>query len=206
MTRCCRSGFSPTWTPRSPGWADPTSARSPSTGRRRPVNDMLRDGMHQQAVHGGVAPVPAQLAGRRLPVPRRSRCGGFHRRARGSWPPPSRNARTPPSFDDHYSQARLFFRSLSPGGAGPRHPGLHVRTGQVLRESHPGTAAAALANVDAGPVRRRGQGPGPARSGGDRTGAGRPTRAPRCPRSARPGPLPAGWWASWPTRAATLLP
>ena len=38
-----------------------------------PVNDMLRDGMHQSAVHGGVAPLPAALARPGLPVPRRRR-------------------------------------------------------------------------------------------------------------------------------------
>ncbi|GAA3155108.1 hypothetical protein GCM10020255_035830 [Rhodococcus baikonurensis] len=76
-----------------------------------PVNDMLRDGFHQDGVHTGVAPyhpnsldggcpflasadsaayieVPEEVSGRKV-------------------------RQAPASFDDHFSQARLFYRSLS---------------------------------------------------------------------------------------------
>lgn len=78
-----------------------------------PVNDMLRDGFHQDAVHGGVAAYkPNSLAGGcpfvaghsdhpfiDLPVTVEA---AVKVRAH------------PASFDDHYSQVSLFYRSLSP--------------------------------------------------------------------------------------------
>ncbi|MEO7000147.1 MAG: catalase [Terracoccus sp.] len=78
-----------------------------------PVNDMLRDGFHQHAVHTGVAPyhpnsldggcpfVAGEADGAFVEVPAPVAEGVKIRAA----------AR---SFDDHYSQARLFYRSMSP--------------------------------------------------------------------------------------------
>ncbi|MEU4806244.1 catalase [Actinosynnema sp. NPDC023587] len=78
-----------------------------------PVNDMLRDGFHQHAVHGGVAPYkPNSLDGgcpfhagaadkAFVEVPQRVAESAKVRRAAAS-------------FDDHFTQPRLFFRSLSP--------------------------------------------------------------------------------------------
>ncbi len=74
------------------------------------VDDLLRDGMHQQHVHTGIAPyLPNSLAGgcpfrvaedAFIDVPQRL--------------PESRRVRAnPASFADHHSQAGLFFRSLS---------------------------------------------------------------------------------------------
>ena len=79
-----------------------------------PVNDMLRDGFHQNAVHAGVAPYkPNSLDGGcpffagaaardhafvDVPVP----VAGVKERG------------APPSFDDHFSQARLFWTSMTP--------------------------------------------------------------------------------------------
>ena len=75
-----------------------------------PVNDMLRDGMHQTAVHDGLSPylpngidesprVATRREGAYINVPR-TLDGEVVRGA-------------PASFDDHYSQATLFYRSLS---------------------------------------------------------------------------------------------
>ena len=78
-----------------------------------PINDMLRDGSHQDAVHGGVAPYhPNSLDGGcpflagdtdhpyiDLPVQVEA---GLKIRA------------LPASFTDHFSQATLFYRSLAP--------------------------------------------------------------------------------------------
>lgn len=78
-----------------------------------PVNDMLRDGMHQSAVHGGVAPyrpnsldggcpfVAGDTEGAFLDVPQAVSAG-------------SRVRELSASFDDHFSQARLFWLSMSP--------------------------------------------------------------------------------------------
>ena len=78
-----------------------------------PINDMLRDGLHQDAVHGGAAPYrPNSLDGGcpfvaggddrpfiDLPAPVEA---GVKERAH------------PASFDDHFSQVGLFYRSLAP--------------------------------------------------------------------------------------------
>jgi len=77
------------------------------------VNDMLRDGMHQSAVHGGVAPyrpnsldggcpfVAGDSEGAFLDVPQAVVAGSKVRELSAS-------------FDDHFSQARLFWLSMSP--------------------------------------------------------------------------------------------
>ncbi|MER5633315.1 catalase [Streptomyces nitrosporeus] len=90
----------------------PNFPQLPINRTHAPVNDMLRDGMHQTAVHRGVAPyrpnsldggcpfhagadtrafieVPAEVEGRKV-------------------------REAPESFDDHFSQPRLFWLSMSP--------------------------------------------------------------------------------------------
>ncbi len=78
-----------------------------------PVNDMHRDGFHQHAVHGGVAPYkPNSLdAG----------CPFFAGADEGAFvdvpvqvPAASKVREAPASFDDHYSQVRLFWQSMTP--------------------------------------------------------------------------------------------
>jgi catalase len=77
-----------------------------------PVNDMLRDGMHQTAVHTGVAPyrpnsldggepmLASAAEGGYVPVPRRIE--GEVTRAAAI------------SFADHFTQAAMFYRSMTP--------------------------------------------------------------------------------------------
>ena len=106
-----------------------------------PVNDMLRDGMHQTGGARGRRAVPAQLARRRLPVRRRCRRRRLRRRpaARST----GAKVREPPaSFDDHFSQARLFWLSMTPVEQEHIVAGVHLRAGQVLRADHPRAAAA----------------------------------------------------------------
>ncbi len=78
-----------------------------------PVNDMLRDGMHQTAVHGGVAPYrPNSLDGG---------CPFLAGDAEGAFvdvpqalAAASKVRELSASFDDHFSQARMFWLSMSP--------------------------------------------------------------------------------------------
>ncbi|WP_281351726.1 catalase [Nocardioides piscis] len=75
-----------------------------------PVNDMLRDGAHQQAVHGGVAPYePSSLDGG-CPF---TADGGFVD-VPVAIPATTKVRASPASFDDHFSQARLFWTSMTP--------------------------------------------------------------------------------------------
>ncbi|WP_433824535.1 catalase [Actinoplanes sp. CA-015351] len=75
-----------------------------------PVNDMLRDGFHQHAVHGGVAPYrPNSLDGGN---PFTAEDGFVDVPVIVAEAPKIRQ--NPASFDDHYSQARLFWLSMTP--------------------------------------------------------------------------------------------
>lgn len=77
-----------------------------------PVNDLLRDGMHQSLIHTGVAAYhPSSLDGD-VPQPASERDGGYVQTGRAIEGSVVRAQ--PVSFDDHFSQATLFYRSLSP--------------------------------------------------------------------------------------------
>jgi catalase len=75
------------------------------------VNDNLRDGMHQTAVHTGLAPyLPNSIDGGEPLVADEAHGGYVHvprvvdgAKARGN----------PASFDDHFSQATMFWRSMT---------------------------------------------------------------------------------------------
>ncbi len=78
-----------------------------------PVNDNLRDGFHQGAVHTGIAPYSENSLGGGCPFVAGDAEGAFV-----DIPVPvgpSRKVREhPASFDDHYSQVGLFYRSMTP--------------------------------------------------------------------------------------------
>ncbi|MEE4544080.1 catalase [Streptomyces sp. V4-01] len=91
----------------------PNFGQLPINRTHAPVNDMLRDGMHQTAVHSGVAPyrpnsldggcpfVAGADTGAYIEVPVEVRKGPKVRAAAAS-------------FDDHFSQPRLFWLSMTP--------------------------------------------------------------------------------------------
>ena len=88
----------------------PNFNQIPINRTHAPVNDMLRDGMHQTAIHSGVAPYrPNSLDGG---CPFHSPDGAFIDVPQVV-PENERTRRNPQSFSDHYSQPRLFFRTLS---------------------------------------------------------------------------------------------
>ncbi len=76
------------------------------------VNDNLRDGMHQTAVHRGVAPyLPNSLGAEGEPVPAEVDEGAFVHVPREVSGPKVRE--NPASFSDHFSQATLFWASMT---------------------------------------------------------------------------------------------
>ncbi|WP_193606536.1 catalase [Nocardioides lijunqiniae] len=91
----------------------PNFSQIPINRPHAPVNDMLRDGFHQHAVHGGVAPYkPASLDGG---------CPFFAGAGDNAFEDlPVRVAEStkvrenPASYDDHYSQPRQFWLSMTP--------------------------------------------------------------------------------------------
>lgn len=93
--------------------AGPNFPQIPINRPHAPVNDMLRDGFHQQAVHSGVAPYrPNSLDGGN-PFPAGDAEHAFVDVPVTVAEAPKVRA-NPVSFDDHYSQVRLFWRSMSP--------------------------------------------------------------------------------------------
>ena len=92
----------------------PNFNQLPINRTHAPVNDMLRDGMHQTAVHGGVAPYKPNTLDGGCPFIAGDPENVFVDVPRAI-PADSRTVREAPvSFDDHYSQARLFWLSLTP--------------------------------------------------------------------------------------------
>ena len=93
------------------GW--PNFNQIPINRPHAPVNDMLRDGFHQHAVHSGVAPYRPNSLDGGCPFTAGGSDGAFV-----EVPAPiaeSTKVRAAArSFDDHFSQARLFYRSMTP--------------------------------------------------------------------------------------------
>jgi catalase len=76
-----------------------------------PVNDMLRDGMHQTAIHTGLAPYRPNSIDGGEPLVAEADDGGYVPTPRPVDGPVARAQ--PASFDDHFTQAAMFYRSLS---------------------------------------------------------------------------------------------
>ncbi|MBB3750800.1 catalase [Mycolicibacterium sp. BK634] len=77
-----------------------------------PVNDMLRDGMHQSAIHTGLAPYRPNSIDNGEPLVVDESLGGYVSTPRAVEGPTVRAQ--PSSFDDHFTQAAMFYRSLTP--------------------------------------------------------------------------------------------
>ncbi len=90
----------------------PNFAQLPINRPHAPVNDMLRDGFGQQAVHSGAAPYKPNSLDGGCPF-----FAGDDVRAFDDTPvrvaEATRERALPVSFDDHFSQARLFWASMS---------------------------------------------------------------------------------------------
>jgi catalase len=87
----------------------PNFGQLPINRPHAPVNDMFRDGMHQTAVHEGVAPyLPNSLDGGSPQVDVRNGYIHVPRTVEGA-----KTREKPVSFDDHYTQATLFWNSMT---------------------------------------------------------------------------------------------
>ncbi|MEU9039911.1 catalase [Streptomyces sp. NPDC048352] len=91
----------------------PNFGQLPINRPHAPVNDMLRDGMHQSAVHTGVAPYrPNSLDGGCPFLAGADMSAYIEAPVRVAEATKVREA--PASFSDHFSQPRLFWLSMSP--------------------------------------------------------------------------------------------
>jgi catalase len=75
------------------------------------VNDNLRDGMHQTAIHTGLAPYLPNSVDRGAPKPAPESVGGYVQTPRMISGPAVRE--NPISFGDHFTQARMFWLSMT---------------------------------------------------------------------------------------------
>ena len=91
----------------------PNFSQIPINRPHAPVNDLLRDGFHQDAVHGGVAPFKPNSLDGGCPF----FAGGPKDGAFIDVPAPVaesvKTREAPASYDDHYSQVRQFWLSMT---------------------------------------------------------------------------------------------
>lgn len=127
----------------------PNFGQIPINRPQTPVNDMLRDGMHQQADHSGVAPYHPNSLDGGCPFHAGQDMGAFID-VPEELAASLKERRNPASFDDHYSQVRLFFRSLSPIEQDHVIQAYTFELGKCYEKSIRERQLAALANVDAG--------------------------------------------------------
>lgn len=91
----------------------PNFGQLPINRTHAPVNDMLRDGMHQTAVHRGVAPYRPNSLDGGCPFLAGADTGAYIE-APVELPAARKVRDAAASFDDHFSQPRLFWLSMTP--------------------------------------------------------------------------------------------
>ena len=89
----------------------PNFSQLPINRPRCPVNDMLRDGMHQSAIHTGQAPYRPNSIDNGEPLVAEADQGGYVQSPRHVEGPTVRAQ--PVSFEDHFTQPAMFYRSLT---------------------------------------------------------------------------------------------
>ncbi|MEW2630779.1 catalase [Streptomyces sp. NPDC048389] len=91
----------------------PNFAQIPVNRTHAPVNDMLRDGMHQTAVHRGVAPYRPNSLDAGCPFQAGADTGAYIE-VPHEMPAAKKVREAPDSFADHFSQPRRFWLSMTP--------------------------------------------------------------------------------------------
>ncbi|MDJ0315426.1 catalase [Arthrobacter sp. H35-D1] len=127
----------------------PNFAQLPINRPHAPVNDMLRDGMHQTAVHAGTAPYHPNSLDGGCPFLAGKDIGAFVD-VPADVAASIKERRNPASFDDHFSQARLFFRSLTPVEQDHTIEAYTFELGKCYETNIRERQLQALANIDAG--------------------------------------------------------
>ena len=125
----------------------PNFSQIPINRPHAPVNDMLRDGFHQDAVHQGVAPYRPNSLDGGCPFVAGEDMSAFidvpHELAASA-----KVREAPASFDDHFSQARLFWISLSPVEQDHVAQAYTFELGKCYEQAVKERQLQALANID----------------------------------------------------------
>lgn len=127
----------------------PNFSQLPINRPHAPVNDMFRDGMHQTAVHGGVAPYHPNSLDGGCPFLAGADVGAFIE-VPEELAAAVKERKSPASFEDHYSQAGLFFRSLTPVEQDHVIQAYTFELGKCREQAVRERQLLALANIDSG--------------------------------------------------------
>ena len=124
----------------------PNFSQLPINRPHADVNDMLRDGMHQTAIHTGLAPYHPNSIDDGQPVPAGEADGGYVQTPRQIDGPAVRA--NPVSFGDHFTQAAMFYRSLTPIEQAHIVEAFTFELGKVYEQAIKERELTVLANVD----------------------------------------------------------
>ncbi|MEU8951825.1 catalase [Streptomyces sp. NPDC048489] len=125
----------------------PNFAQLPINRTHAPVNDMLRDGMHQTAVHRGVAPYRPNSLDGGCPFLAGEDTGAYIE-VPAEVPAARKVREAPASFDDHFSQPRLFWLSMTPTEREHIVAAYTFELGKCWETAIKERALAVLANID----------------------------------------------------------
>jgi len=125
----------------------PNFSQIPINRPHAPVNDMLRDGFHQHAIHTGLTAYKDNSIDGNDPLVAGVEDGGYVQIER----PIVGNAvrANPASFDDHFTQSAMFYRSLTPLEQAHIVEAFTFELGKVYEKAIKERELQVLANVDA---------------------------------------------------------
>jgi catalase len=124
----------------------PNFSQLPINAPHCPINDMLRDGMHQTLIHTGTAPYHPNSVDGGLPELAAADEGAY-----AQTPRPIEGAAVraqPLSFEDHFTQPALFYRSLTPLEQAHLIEALTFELGKVFNQAIKERELEVLARVD----------------------------------------------------------
>ncbi|MEV8049536.1 catalase [Streptomyces bacillaris] len=125
----------------------PNFGQLPINRTHAPVNDMLRDGMHQTAVHRGVAPYRPNSLDGGCPFLAGEDTGAFVE-VPAEVAASVKERKAPASFDDHFSQPRLFWLSMTPTEREHIIAAYTFELGKCYEQAIKERALTVLANID----------------------------------------------------------
>lgn len=126
----------------------PNFSQIPINRPHCPVNDMFRDGMHQTADHRGNAPYKPNSLDGGNPFPAEQTDEHTFVEIAHEIPASKKERRSPESFDDHYSQPRMFWLSLTPVEQQHLADAFTFELGKCYEETIREREVAVLASVD----------------------------------------------------------
>ncbi|POH71583.1 catalase, partial [Arthrobacter glacialis] len=126
----------------------PNFGQLPINRPHAPVNDMLRDGMHQSADHAGVAPYKPNSLDGGCPFHAGMDAGTFIDFPQAVQSGTKERA-NPATFSDHFSQPTLFYRSLTAIEQDHVAQAYAFELGKCYEQTIRERQLAALANIDA---------------------------------------------------------